>query len=69
METFAQTRKFWAALIGAGATAMLGIFAPDTVWWKLSAILAAMATAATVYGVKNEPMPKETPDEHGRIID
>lgn len=48
-------RKFWAALIGAGATAAVGIFAPDSVWWKLGMIVAAGSTAAAVYQVKNEP--------------
>ena len=47
-------RKFYAALVGAGATAMLGIFTPDQVWWKLATVLAAIATAATVYQVRNE---------------
>lgn len=51
---FEQTRKFWAALVGAGATAMLGIFTPDSVWWKVATVLAAVATAATVYQVRNE---------------
>lgn len=49
-------RKFWAAVIGGGATAALGIFTPDTIWWKLSMVVAAAATAAAVYQVKNEPL-------------
>lgn len=49
-------RKFWAAVIGAGATATLGIFTPDTVWWKAATIVAAAATMAAVYQVRNEPL-------------
>lgn len=51
---FAETRKFWACLIGAGATAALGIFPPHSIWWQIATVAAALGTAATVYKVSND---------------
>ncbi len=48
-------RKFWAALVGAAATSGLGIFGPDSTVGQVLTILAAVATAAAVYVVPNEP--------------
>ena len=50
-------RKFWAALIGAGATAGLSIWGPDTTVGQVLIVAAAVATAAAVYAVPNEPAP------------
>ena len=47
-------RKFVAALVGAAATSALAIWTPDTVIWKLAAVLAAVATAAAVFAFPNE---------------
>lgn len=41
------------AVIGAGATAALGIFTPHTVGWNIATVVVAMATAAGVYFVPN----------------
>lgn len=48
-------RKFWAALVGAGATSALSIWGPDTTAGQVATVVVALATAATVYAVPNEP--------------
>lgn len=47
--------KFYTALIGAGATAGVAIFAPNTVAWQVATILVAAASAMAVRQIPNEP--------------
>lgn len=48
-------RKFWAAIVGAGATTGLTIWGPETTVGKVLIVVAAVATAAAVYALPNEP--------------
>lgn len=50
----AKYAKAIVAVIGAGATALLGIATPHTAAWNVATVLAAMATAAAVYAVPNK---------------
>lgn len=50
-----QYLKFYAAIIGAGITAALGVVGPDTDLFKILTVLAALVTAAGVYAVPNAP--------------
>lgn len=47
--------KAVAAIIGAGATAALGIWGPDTSAGRILVVVAALCTAAGVYLVPNKP--------------
>lgn len=47
--------KAIAAIVGAGATAALGVLTPHTPLWNAATVLAAVATAAGVYLVPNTP--------------
>lgn len=49
----ARYAKAIVAIVGAGATALLGIAAPHTTVWNVATVVAAMATAAAVYLVPN----------------
>ena len=53
--TLAQTAKTWVAVIGAAATALLGILAGDTSAGWILTIVAAVGTAVAVYAVPNAP--------------
>lgn len=48
-----STAKAWIAIAGAGVTAALGIFPPDTNVYRALTIVAALLTAAAVYAVPN----------------
>jgi hypothetical protein len=47
--------KAIVAVVGAGATALLGIVPPHTQVWNAATVIAAMATAAAVWLVPNQP--------------
>lgn len=47
--------KAIAAILGAGVTAALGIFPPDTDAWTVLTIASALLTAVAVYLVPNQP--------------
>jgi hypothetical protein len=47
--------KAIAAVLGAGATAVLGIAAPHTTAWNIATAVVAMVTAASVFLVSNDP--------------
>lgn len=43
------------AVVGAGLTAATGLVAPDSTWGHIITIALAIATAAGVYLVPNDP--------------
>jgi hypothetical protein len=49
-------RKFWVAVIGGAAASAVAVFGGDTLVGKIATVVLAGATAAGVYGIKNEPM-------------
>jgi hypothetical protein len=54
--------KAVAAIVGAGVTAALGIWGPETPVGQVLVVVAAVLTAVSVYGVSNEPAaPSEAP--------
>jgi hypothetical protein len=55
MSKLAPYAKAIVAILGAGITAALGIWGPDTKVGMVLTILAAMITAASVYAVPNTP--------------
>lgn len=52
MDAIKATAKAWAALIGAVATALLGIYA-DGDFGRVLTVIAAVATAVATWGVPN----------------
>lgn len=52
-----RAAKAVAAIIGAGVTAALGIWGPDTTVGQILVVAAALCTAAGVYLVPNTPAP------------
>jgi hypothetical protein len=47
--------KAYAALAGAIATALLGVFAADTTVGKVLTVVAVIATCVATYRVPNQP--------------
>lgn len=50
-----KAAKAVVAIIGAGATAALGIWGPDTTVGQVLTVLVALCTAGAVYLVPNKP--------------
>ncbi|VXC42901.1 hypothetical protein [Nocardioides sp. AX2bis] len=55
MIPFLPYLKAYAALVGSLATAMLGIYAPDTVAGQVLTVAVALTTAIATFAVPNIP--------------
>jgi EamA domain-containing membrane protein RarD len=52
-----ERAKAYVALVGAVATALLGIYGPDTQLGQWATVAVALATAFGAYKVPNKPKP------------
>ena len=52
-----EAAKAYVALVGAIATALLGIYGPDTQVGQVLTVVVAIATAIATFAVPNRPSP------------
>jgi len=55
MNKLAQKAKAIAALVGATATALLGVYGPDTQVGHILTIVVGVATAVATFAIPNAP--------------